>query len=93
VVGGYGRGRPPTSEGRIRARLSSVRLYTMLDMDFLEPRKAEVRHRHGLDGPGSQFHSAYLPRILRKSEFLTKGALTRSSARPIGHKPRPMLLR
>jgi hypothetical protein len=58
----------------------------MLDMDFLEPRKAEVRHSHGLDGPGSQFHSAYLPRILRKSEFLTKG---RSRARPIGRKPRP----
>jgi len=31
----------------------------------------EVRHSLGPDGLGSQFHSAYLPRILRKSEFLT----------------------
>src|SRR5829696_5769902 len=49
------------------------------------PFLGEVRHSLGPDGPGSQFHSAYLPRILRKSEFLTK---ERSRGRPMGWKPR-----
>ena len=54
------------------------------------PFLGEVRYSLGPDGPGSQFHSAYLPRILRKSEFLTKGALTWSSHGP---EAPPMLLR